>query len=256
MPVSSICSGGMLQARSFATKPSAAMIKQLRGMTGSPLKDCMKVLAETDGDFDRSKELLRKRGLAAAEKRSDRLATEGLIGLNMDEANNTVTMIQLACETDFVARTEKFREGVSAIMDAIHTNEAIAIDSKRATDAAFLEKLCKEHHLPKSLDPSDQHQTIEASIKYTASKTQENCQLVRAVKTTWDPQKGQVIHSYLHNKDRELPTAGKIGAIFVSSQDLISFYICTASRIWRQGSQRVGLHYCIDSGNACSGHEA
>ena len=147
-PIQSIYSANMLQARSFGFKPSAAMVKQLRGMTGSPLRDCMKVLAETDGDFDKSKELLRKRGLAAAEKRSDRLATEGLIGLNLDEANNTVTMIQLACETDFVARTERFREGVTAIMDAIHGNKAITIGSKQASDAAFLEKLCKEHHLP------------------------------------------------------------------------------------------------------------
>ena len=74
----------MHQSRCFAAKPSAALIKELRNMTGSPLKDCMKVLAETDGDIEQSKELLRKRGLADAERRSDRLATEGLIGLNAD----------------------------------------------------------------------------------------------------------------------------------------------------------------------------
>jgi len=100
----------------MATKPSAALVKKLRDMTGSPLKDCMKVLAEADGDMEKSKELLRKRGLAAAEKRSDRLATEGLIGLKADEEGNTVTMVQVACETDFVARTDRFREGLDAVL--------------------------------------------------------------------------------------------------------------------------------------------
>ena len=73
-----------MQSRYFASKPSTALIKELRNLTGSPLKDCMKVLTETDGDIEKSKELLRKKGLAAAEKRSDRLATEGLVGLKTD----------------------------------------------------------------------------------------------------------------------------------------------------------------------------
>ena len=75
----------MQQNRCFASKPSTAQVKELRNMTGSPLKDCLKVLTETDGDIEKSKELLRKRGLADAEKRADRLATEGLIGLRTDE---------------------------------------------------------------------------------------------------------------------------------------------------------------------------
>lgn len=71
-------------SRSFAFKPSTALVKELRGMTGSPLNHCLKVLVETEGDIAKSKDLLRKRGLADAEKRSDRLATEGLIGLTDD----------------------------------------------------------------------------------------------------------------------------------------------------------------------------
>ena len=106
--------------RYFAFKPSAALVKQLRQLTDSPLKDCMKVLAETEGDIEKSKELLRKRGLAYADKRSDRLATQGLIGLKIDEDLCRVTMIQLSCETDFVAKTDRFRQGLHLIMDAVH----------------------------------------------------------------------------------------------------------------------------------------
>lgn len=83
--------------------------------------------------------------------------------------------MQLACETDFVARTDRFRDGLSAVLQAIHGDEAIAISLDKASDAAFLENLCAEHHLRESLDPDEQRQTIGAGIKYTGSKTQENC---------------------------------------------------------------------------------
>ena len=86
-------------------------------MTGSPLMDCMKALTETSGDFDKSKEFLRKKGLAYAEKRADKLATQGLIGLVAD--HKSVSMVQFSCETDFVARTDKFREGLEAILTTI-----------------------------------------------------------------------------------------------------------------------------------------
>ena len=74
-----------------AYKPSSVDVKRLREMTGSPLMDCMKALTESTGDFEKSKEFLRKRGLAYAEKRADKLATQGLIGLHSD--TNSVTMV-------------------------------------------------------------------------------------------------------------------------------------------------------------------
>lgn len=85
------------------------------------MNHCLKVLTETEGDLPKSKELLRKRGLADAEKRSDRLATEGLIGLELDEANYHVTMLQLSCETDFVAKTDRFKDGLDQILKTVHS---------------------------------------------------------------------------------------------------------------------------------------
>jgi elongation factor Ts len=76
---------------SVAYKASVTEVKKLRDMTGSPLGDCVKALAESTGDFDKAKEFLRKKGLAYAEKRADRLATQGLIGLKVEE--NLVSMI-------------------------------------------------------------------------------------------------------------------------------------------------------------------
>ena len=78
---------------SAAFKPSAKLVKELRDMTGSPLKDCMAVLTETSGDLQASKDLLRKKGLAFADKRADRDATQGLIGIMEDGDSQRVTMV-------------------------------------------------------------------------------------------------------------------------------------------------------------------
>ena len=77
-------------------------------MTGSGIKDCMKALEENQGDIEASKDYLRKKGLAEADKKVDRLASEGLVGVLRCDSSNKITMIQLACETDFVAKTEQF----------------------------------------------------------------------------------------------------------------------------------------------------
>lgn len=68
----------------------------------------MKALEETQGDVEASKTYLRKKGLAEAEKRIGRVAGDGLVGILRDEERSRITMIQLACETDFVAKTDKF----------------------------------------------------------------------------------------------------------------------------------------------------
>ena len=68
----------------------------------------MAALQETGGDIEASKDILRKKGLAQAEKKMDRVAAEGLIAVKEDKSRQKVTMVQIACETDFVAKTEQF----------------------------------------------------------------------------------------------------------------------------------------------------
>lgn len=104
---------------------SPKLIKQLREMTGSPLKDCMKTLDETKGDIEQAKELLRKRGLADAEKRQGRATSEGYVGMKLDKANKLLTMIELHCETDFVAKTDKFKEGLERVVETLHRESGL-----------------------------------------------------------------------------------------------------------------------------------
>ncbi|KAL9224063.1 hypothetical protein vseg_000136 [Gypsophila vaccaria] len=88
---------------------SAALVKQLRDETGAGMMDCKKALAETGGDLEKAQEYLRKKGLASAEKKSSRIAAEGRIGTYIHDARIGV-LIEVNCETDFVGRSENFKE--------------------------------------------------------------------------------------------------------------------------------------------------
>jgi len=86
------------------------MVKELRAATNAGILDCKKALAQSDGDFDKAVEYLREKGLSAAAKKADREANEGLIGTYVHPGSRMVGMVEVNCETDFVARTEKFQE--------------------------------------------------------------------------------------------------------------------------------------------------
>ncbi|GMJ07417.1 embryo defective 2726 [Hibiscus trionum] len=91
------------------TAVSAALVKQLREETGAGMMDCKKALSETGGDLEKAQEYLRKKGLSTADKKSSRLAAEGRIGAYIHDSRIGV-LIEVNCETDFVGRSEKFKE--------------------------------------------------------------------------------------------------------------------------------------------------
>ncbi|KAK4759769.1 hypothetical protein SAY87_022900 [Trapa incisa] len=95
--------------KSPAVAVSAALVKQLREETGAGMMDCKKALAETGGDLEKAQEYLRKKGLSTADKKSSRLAAEGRIGSYIHDSRIGV-LIEVNCETDFVGRSEKFKE--------------------------------------------------------------------------------------------------------------------------------------------------
>jgi len=89
---------------------TAAMIKELRGATAAGVLDCKKALEASDGDFEKAKAYLRKKGLAAAAKKASRAAEEGLIEAYIHAGSRVGALIELNCETDFVANTEAFKD--------------------------------------------------------------------------------------------------------------------------------------------------
>jgi elongation factor Ts len=94
---------------------SASMVKELREKTGAGMMDCKKALAEAGGDFAKAEEVLRKKGLAAAAKKSSRAATEGAVASYIHMGGKIGVLVEVNCETDFVARTDGFQALVKDI---------------------------------------------------------------------------------------------------------------------------------------------
>jgi elongation factor Ts len=88
---------------------SADLVKRLRDMTGAGYMDCRRALQETDGDLEKARVLLRERGLAAAARRAGRTASEGLVEAYIHGGGRVGVLIEVNCETDFVANTEEFK---------------------------------------------------------------------------------------------------------------------------------------------------
>lgn len=87
----------------------ASMVKDLRTKTGAGIMDCKRALSEMDGDFDKAMDFLRKKGLASAAKKSGRETKEGLVGSYIHSNGKIGVMVEVNCETDFVARTDEFQ---------------------------------------------------------------------------------------------------------------------------------------------------
>ena len=94
-------------------------IKLLRESTGAGVLDCKKALQETNGDIDQAIELLRKKGLATAAKKASREANDGLISAQVTDDGKTGVIVEVNCETDFVARTEEFQNFVDSLVHQV-----------------------------------------------------------------------------------------------------------------------------------------
>jgi elongation factor Ts len=101
---------------------TAQMVKQLRERTGAPMMDCKNALAEAAGNLDNAVDVLRKRGMAAAAKKAGRVTAEGAVGSYIHAGGKIGVLVEVNCETDFVARTEAFQELVRDV--AMHVAAA------------------------------------------------------------------------------------------------------------------------------------
>lgn len=94
---------------------TAAMVKELREKTGAGMMDCKNALIDTDGDMDKSIDLLREKGLAKAAKKTDRIAAEGLVDICISSDNKVATIVEVNSETDFVAKNDDFKTFVKDV---------------------------------------------------------------------------------------------------------------------------------------------
>jgi elongation factor Ts len=88
---------------------SAKLVKELRDKTGAGMMDCKKALKETEGDLNKATEWLRQKGITSADKKSGRVAAEGIVGSYIHTGGRVGVLVEVNCETDFVARREEFQ---------------------------------------------------------------------------------------------------------------------------------------------------
>ncbi len=108
---------------------TAAMVKELREMTGAGMMDCKKALTATEGDMDKAMEFLREKGLATAQKKASRIAAEGIVMLKVAEDGKKAVAVEVNAETDFVAKNEKFQGYVAQVAEQALETQAADIDA-------------------------------------------------------------------------------------------------------------------------------
>jgi len=190
---------------------SAKLVKELRDMTGAGMMDCKKALSETKGDKDKAVEWLRQKGIASAEKKSGRTAAEGAIGSYIHTGARVGVLVEVNCETDFVARGEIFQElirNVAMQIAACPSVDYVKVDDipadvaerekqiemgrddlagkkeemKEKIVAGRISKRLKEMALMDQAYIKDSGVTVEEMVKQVAGKVGENIQVRRFVR--------------------------------------------------------------------------
>ena len=123
---------------------SAQDVKNLRDLTGAGMMDCKKALNEANGDMDIAVEILRKKGQQVSEKRADREANQGLVVSRLSDDKTKAALIEINCETDFVARNEDFQNKTNSFLNAAYENELSTVDELLA---AKVDGITIEEHL-------------------------------------------------------------------------------------------------------------
>lgn len=163
---------------------STQMIKELREATAAGVLDCKKALEATDGDFGKALEFLRAKGLDAAAKKATREVNDGLVNVLVDEAGRLGTIVEVNCETDFVARTEEFKALVAAL-------------ARQVVEAANISEVSELVSLPFIEDRSV---TIGESLTQLIAKLGENMVIRRFARLERDG--AGLIEGYVHPGSR------------------------------------------------------
>ena len=174
---------------------TAAMVKELREMTGAGMMDCKKALTATDGDMDKAIEFLREKGLAGAQKKAGRIAAEGIVDTLVSEDGKSAVIVEVNAETDFVAKNEKFRDYVKEVAKQALTTSAADMD------AFFAEPWIDDSSL-----------TVKEQLSSMISIIGENMNIRRFKQVK---EENGVIVSYIH-------AGGKIGVLVDVVSDVVN----------------------------------
>ncbi len=154
---------------------TAALVKELRDRTGAGMMECKKALVETNGDIDAAIDAMRKSGLAKADKKSGRVAAEGVIGIQISDGGKQGVMVEINSETDFVSKGDDFKGFVTAVMQCASQDGVQDIEGLQAA----------------AMDNGD---SVDNNRQALVAKIGENIQVRRMAKIGGD----NLVISYLH----------------------------------------------------------
>ncbi len=172
---------------------TAAMVKQLREMTGAGVMNCKRALVETDGDFDKAIEVLREKGEATAVKKAGRIAAEGTV-LAVVKEDKEAVIVEVNSETDFVAKNEKFRTFVANVAEQIFASSADTVEA--LSEEAWVK---------------DSSKTVKEELVSQIAVIGENLSIRRFKKINTDG----IIVAYVHG-------GGRIGVLVEADTDVVN----------------------------------
>lgn len=143
-------------------KITSQMVKELRDKTNAGMMDCKKALEETEGDIDKAIDLLRQKGLAVAAKRADRATSEGIIECYVHGGGKLAVMVEVGCETDFVAKTDDFKAFAKDI--AMHVAAVNPVAVTREEIPADIVEREKEIYVKQALDSGKPENIVEKIV--------------------------------------------------------------------------------------------
>ena len=158
---------------------SAQMIKELREKTGAGVMDCRNALSSCEGNFDKAIEILKAKGLAKAEKRAQRATTAGIVETYIHTAGRIGAMVEVNCETDFVARTDQFKEMAHCLAMQVAAMAPVCVSKD---DAPAGEQVADESILLLQPFIKDPTKLIKDVVAETIAKTGENIKVRRFVR--------------------------------------------------------------------------
>jgi elongation factor Ts len=179
---------------------SAVEVKKLRDITGAGMMDCKKALVETKGDVEKAVEYLRKKGIASAQKRSDKAANEGVIVSYIHPGDRLGVIIEMNCETDFVAKTDEFKAAAKNIAMQIAASNPLAIQREDIPEDAVK----KETEIFRSqAEKGDKPEAVVEKI--TKGKLEKYFQEVVLMEQSYVKEQSKTVKEYL------MEVSGKLG---------------------------------------------
>jgi elongation factor Ts len=167
---------------------SIELVKELRERTGAGIKECKDILEQVDGNINKAIDILREKGIEAAAKKSSREAKEGLVGVYVHYGSRVAGLVELNCETDFVARTEDFGALANELAQHVVALNPRFITVDEVTDEAVAEsgqareKFIEENVLLAQPFVKEPSRTIEEKVKEAIAKLGENIVIRRFVR--------------------------------------------------------------------------